>query len=316
MDDLFEWYDQAIPGILERLALADAHYAASIRADLARDGYALIPKVVKPAAVEEVLDSFLEWQAATPQLQSLHPHISPHGIYKYGEVGQQRHAWLVRTNPDVQAIFKLLYGCDELVASMDGTCYIPGSVTRKKDSGWTHTDQSPFTKGEQCLQGLVSLTRNKTCTFTVYRGSHLLHAEYFRARVDKDPKWKNNFLLIDRDYLETIKHTHTVIPAGPGDVILWDSRVFHQNTYGVEPEERIVQYVAFMPKADARNTPAMQRKRRAYFEDGRTTTHRPFPIQVNGKQPQTYGDDAKLVDYAALPKPDLAGLETAIYKLI
>ena len=313
MEDLYAGYN--LKAHVKRLAQADAKYVAAVRSDLARFGYAHIPNVVKAPEVAEILRSFREWQAATPQLQSLHPHISPHGIYKHGAAGQQRHAWLTRTNADVLDLFKLLYG-KELVSSMDGACYIPGEGARKRESCWTHTDQSPFTRGEQCFQGLVSLTRNEECTFTLYRGSHLLHEKYFEARADDDPKWKKNFQLIDPAFLETIRHTYTRVVVEPGDVILWDSRLFHQNAYGTKAEERIVQYVAFMPRGDARNTSAMQKKRKQYFEEGRTTTHRPFPIQVNGLQPQTYGDDSKLVDYEALPAPRLEDLMPKIRALL
>ena len=71
-----------------------------------------------------------------------------------------------------------------------------------------------------------------------------------------------------------------------------------------------------MPRGDPRNTSAMQKKRKQYFDEGRTTTHRPFPIQVNGLQPQTYGDDRLLVDYDALPAPQLADLKKQIAELL
>lgn len=315
MDDAFQSYD--LKGILRRLEEADANLRDAIYSDLENFGYVHIPNVVKEPDVAEIVASFRKWQADTPQLQKLHPSISPHGMYKFA-VGQQRHAWLTRTNPGVLDIFRLLYGKD-LVSSMDGSCYIPGAGPRKRETCWTHTDQAPLTKGLQCLQGLVSMTRNEECTFTLYRGSHLLHEPYFKDRVAEspnDPKWKKNFVFIDPDYLKTIQHTYTRVAVGPGDLILWDSRLFHQNAYGTKPEERIVQYVAFMPRGDPRNTAAMRKKRKQYFDEGRTTSHRPFPLSVNGMQPQTYGDSSKLIDYSALPPPDLADLLPKIRALL
>lgn len=315
MDDEFRSYDYKLH--LKRLVEADANLLDAIHSDLENFGYVHIPNVVKAPEVAEIVASFRAWQAATPQLQRLHSSISPHGIYKFA-VGQQRHAWLTRTNPDVLDIFKLIYGKD-LVSSMDGSCYIPGTGPRKKEASWTHTDQGPLVKGQQCLQGLVSLTANEECTFTLYRGSHLLHEPYFKDRVaecPKDPKWRKMFVLIDPEFLKTIQHTYTRVKVGAGDLILWDSRLFHQNAYGSKPEERIVQYVAFMPRGDPRNTAAMQKKRKQYFEDGRTTSHRPFPLHVNGTQPQTYGDNSKLIDYAALPPPQLEDLMPKIRTLL
>lgn len=313
MDDLFDHYD--LSAILQTLRAADEKYVRAIQADLDENGFSVVRGVLSQAEVAEIYAEFHHWRESTPQLQALHPIISPHGIYKLGGVGQTRHAWLTRTNPALLSLMKQLYKCDELVASFDGMCYIP-PTERKRDNVWTHTDQSPFMKGEQGLQSFVSLTANKTRTFVAYAGSHLLHEPYFAARVDGDPKWKKNFLFIEPEFLESIKHTRVEIETQPGDLVLWDSRTFHQNQYGPDAEERVVQYVAYMPKDDPRNTPAMKRKRQEYFEDGRTTTHRAYPISVNGKQPQTYGDNSRLIDYSALPAPDLADLMPAIRKLI
>ena len=92
---------------------------------------------------------------------------------------------------------------------------------------------------------------------------------------------------------------------------------FHQNQYGVQDEgERLVQYVCYMPRDGDGNTDAQRDKRLKYFEDRRTTSHWPYPISVNGKQPQRYGNDDLLIDYSSLPGPDLNSLMDEIVKLI
>ena len=105
------------------------------------------------------------------------------------------------------------------------------------------------------------------------------------------------------------------VPAG--SLVLWDSRTFHQNQYG-EPnsEERIVQYICYLPKNNPNNTNSQTKKRKKYFEERRTTSYWPYPIRVNGKQPQTYGDNSKLIDYDLLIKPNLNKYLEDIEKLI
>ena len=102
-----------------------------------------------------------------------------------------------------------------------------------------------------------------------------------------------------------------------GDLVIWDSRTFHQNRYG-EPnsEERIVQYLCYLPKSHIKNTKSQIEKRKKYFEELRTTSHWPCPLKVNSLQPQTYGDDSKLIDYELLVKPDLSNYMETIEKLI
>ena len=105
------------------------------------------------------------------------------------------------------------------------------------------------------------------------------------------------------------------IPAGA--LVLWDSRTFHQNQYGKEKsEERIVQYVSFLPKHSSNNTEVMKTKRLKYFNDRRTTSHWAYPIRVNGLQPQTYGDNSWLINYDLLKEINLGDLEEKIKEII
>lgn len=311
MDDLFVEYERNLPGLVAGLTAADKKLGECIRSDLAEFGYTVVPGVIRDVA--PILAAFDEWVAATPQLQSLY---RAHGIYKHGQAGHQEFAWSVRTHPEVLAVHRLLYECSDLVVSFDGACHLAGEKRARKETGWTHTDQSPFTKGAQPVQGFVALTANEDSTFVVYEKSNREHARYFAARVDGDAKWKKNFLCIDPAFLAEIEHTRKVVAVNAGDLVLWDSRTFHCNQRGTSGKRRVVQYVAYAPKADPRNTAAVQVKRRKYFHERRMTTHRPYPPEVVGVQPQTYGDARKLVDYDLLPEIDLRHMQSAIDALI
>jgi hypothetical protein len=99
-------------------------------------------------------------------------------------------------------------------------------------------------------------------------------------------------------------------------MVFWDSRTFHQNQSGKAVdgflEERLVIYVCFLPRS--KDTKAQAKKRLKYFEERRVTSHWPYPLHVNGKQPRTWGDKSKLIDYTKLVPPDLSGLD--IMKLL
>ncbi len=281
--------------------------------ELDTKGYCVIPDVLSSQEVDYAKQLFYKWQSTIPNHNKIHNTIDPHGIYKFHNVGHQEHAWLIRTNPKVIDVFKKIWKTDKLVVSFDGSCYISKDCS-KVDNIWTHTDQAPNSKGLQCYQGFVALTSNRERTLVVYEGSHLLHEQYFNERNIISSK---NWQLISEEYLESIstKKKELVVPAGA--LVLWDSRTFHQNRYGSPgSEERIVQYVCYLPKVNKKNSKSQELKRLKYFNELRTTSHWPYPIRVNGLQPQTYGNREREIDYSKLIKPNLEQYMNKIVELI
>ena len=286
---------------------------SQIKTNLNEKGYVVIPNIMNAAEVESAKEMFFAWKSQVPNHDLIHYKCDPHGIYKYLQVGHQRHAWYIRTRPAIQDIFKELWNTDELIVSFDGCCYIP-KYLRKKDQIWTHTDQESNNSSLKCFQAYVALTENKERTIVVYEGSHLKHEAYFAERgIKSSKKWN----LIDHDYLETIADTKRVLHVPAGAMVIWDSRTFHQNQYG-EPdsEERLVQYVCYLPKDHKDNKPKMIQKRRLYFDTKRTTSHWPAPINVNALQPRNYGDNSSKIDYENLNEPDLGDMIDDINKLL
>ena len=161
------------------------HY--DVRKSLEEKGYAVVKNVLTPEEVKQARAMFDEWRVSVPNLDKQHNTVDPHGIYKHHEVGHQRHAWFIRTRPNVQEVFKKFWGTDELVVSFDGSCYV-SSECRKKDNCWTHTDQAPNSVGLKCIQGFVALTDNKERTLVVYEGTHLEHEKYFKENGIKGTK--------------------------------------------------------------------------------------------------------------------------------
>ena len=280
-----------------------------VKQELMVNGYVVIPNILNSDEIESVKSKFFDWKRQV-NIDNFHDKMDPHYIYKYHEIGHQEHAWIIRTNPKIQNVFKYLWNTNDLVVSFDGCCYIP-SECKKKDKCWTHTDQSSKKKGLFCYQGLVSLTANKERTLVVYEGSHLKHEEYFKDRFITDNKDWN---LIDFDYLNSIKNTRRILNVPSGSLVLWDSRTFHQNQLGKSDEERLVQYVCYLPRS--LSTQNNRIKRIKYFEERRTTSHWPCPVKVNAKQPRTFGNDSFKINYELLPVPNLDYMKEKIMDLI
>lgn len=285
--------------------------------ELNSKGFVVIENILTDDEVIEAKRLFFEWFDQIVDFYALHKKINPHYIFKFHEVGHQLFAWYIRCNHNIQNIFKQIWKTDDLIVSFDGACYFKQdtkTTSKSKSSIWTHTDQAPKQHGRVCVQGFVSLTDNTNNTLVVYEGSHNLFENYFKTRDMENisSRWNK----IDPSYLDEIQDRKRVLRVPKGSLVLWDSRVFHQNQITDESEERLVQYVCYLPRNSTENTKANQNKRLLYFNDRRTTSHWPCPVKVNGKQPQTYGDESLLIDYNSLPKPDLTNLISEINKIL
>jgi hypothetical protein len=283
----------------------------SYKQELEEKGYCIIEDIIDNDELQYARSSFNTWLNHNEQIKRLHDQISPKGIFKYLEAGHQKHAWYIRTRPKVQEVFNELWNTDDLVVSFDGSCWISKEV-KKRDNLWTHTDQAPNKKGLTCYQGFVALTDNVNRSLVVYEGSHLLHEKYAEEKKLNSSK---NWLLIEEEYLSRIADTKRVLKIKAGSLVLWDSRTFHQNQYGGDcKEERIVQYVSFLPRSGL--SKKMYEKRKKYFLTRRTTSHWAYPVKVNGLQPQNYGNKALEIDYSVLKPPDLEDLMDDIMKIL
>ena len=277
-------------------------------------GYCIIPNVLNEEEVNKCVQSFHEWRNNIPQIDYIESEINSNGIHKYYNAGHTWHAWYIRTRPQVQDIFKELWECDELITSFDGCCYIPKDCDNN-DLCWTHSDQAPCNNGLRCFQSFVSLTDNQERTFVVYEGSHLHHESYFQERnMEHDTK---NWQIIHPDYLAQIYHTRRVLNVPKGSMVIWDSRVFHQNQFGApHSEERMVQYICFFPKNHHDNNEIQQIYRKHCFEELITTTHWPVPIRMISIQPNQYRNTDFVIDYSTFENQCLDDLKEDIEKII
>lgn len=289
---------------------ADASYKARLRklvetarSSIESDGYAIVPGIIDGTQVSMLKSMFMEWYNSVPNLKLQHRKMDPHGIFKRHGVGQRDFMWWSRVF--ASDFFREFYGTDEVTTSMDGACFIEEDFAGA-DNNWTHTDQVVTDNTFKCVQGFLSFTSNTKDgrTFRVIPKSHLLHEEYGKTVVDPKLR-KKQFHLIDPAYLESIRsrgYLPKALDVEAGSLVLWDSRVFHQNQYGrPRSGKRLGAYVCMLPRKHKRNTDAERRKRRRYHETDRTTSHWPYRIKVNTAQGNHRGDQSLVIDYTRLP---------------
>lgn len=244
------------------------------------------PSVLTQEEGELAKQLWLDWYTAN-QIGT-YP-IPSHGVISNWGVGHTSAAWYIRTRPGVLDVFKQLWNTQDLCVSFDGACYLPkGFVRRDSAKGWVHVDQG----GQdvfRCYQGFVALTTNVSATIGVVPFSHLHFADNVCGK-------KGNYIPLPH-----ISPSATIkVPVQKGDMVIWDSRLAHMNFYG-NGEERLVQYVSFMPRSGA--THKQLGKRLLNWCNRRTTSHWAYPQRVSGLQPNNRGGGGYTIDYTSIVDP-------------
>lgn len=275
----------------------------SQRTQLEIQGYTIV-KVLDKVQVKTAKTKFIRWFKACPKEAQIVP---PHGVFGMAQAGHTEMAWYIRTRPKVLGVFEELWGTADLLTSFDGFGYNPATEKPCRNTVWLHSDQSPNKKGVHCYQAFVALTSNTTSTFNCVPGSHFKHQDIFSASLKPSANWQPLAPASKASW--GAKSIDVAVKRG--DMVIWDSRLLHQNKYS--SEFRLVQYVCMKPRQGA--NPAAIKKRLKYFKAQRTTSHWPYPVKVNGLQPQVFGDKSKLIDYTTLPEIDLSGI-SGIEKLV
>jgi hypothetical protein len=282
--------------------------------ELKENGYTIVHDVLNAEEVATALGMFYTWKDSVPNHDKIHTMCDPHGIYKYNQAGHQEFAWYIRTRPNVKKVFENIWETNELTVSFDGSCYIKKDFDGK-DKFWCHSDQSPKHDCLKCYQGFVGLTDNKERTLVVWDKTHLTHHDYFK-KLGRE-KDTSNWQRIPSEDEESLKPLRRVLHVPAGAMVLWDSRLFHQNQYGSAGcEERVVQYVCMLPRNVKMNSEHQKKKRQLYFENKRMTSHWPYPIRVNSLQPRTFGDPELVIDYKKLIVPNLTPYMSEILELL
>lgn len=191
-----------------------------------------------------------------------------HGIFKEG-IGHEEFVWKIREK--VYPIFTKLWGCDNLLSSFDGGCFLHG--WKKRKTGWIHCDQPRCYKGFCTFQGIVNLADNgpEDGGLFLLEGSDRIFNQYLR----KHPLTGHGgyqFKIDTEDPLIKKSCRGIKVCASAGDLIIWDSRVFHCNVSPVKQSTyRMCVYVSMEPSDEC---PEKDRQKRIQaFQNQRMTSH-------------------------------------------
>jgi len=276
--------------------------------ELEEKGYVMIPNVLSSEEVNYAKNSFYKWKNSFSEFDYVHARLNYKCICRYPNPGHQEFAWYIRTRPNVRKVFETIWNTNELVTSFDVCCYMPQQIIND-NYNWLHSDQSATTSDTlRCYQGLVSLTNNKERSLVVCEGSHLIHKQYL-TKIGKG-ELLDNWQTINKSDNKYFEKHKKIVQVPAGGMIIWDSRCFHQNTFGPKQcsEERIVQYVCMFPKNTSNYNENDKITRRSLFNNKISTTHWPYPVQTIPVQPPRNEMNIK-INYDLIQKNNLSNLD-------
>lgn len=266
-------------------------------------GYAVIPSVITKEKAKEYQTAAFDWLKSFDNLElnlsnpstwtpENLPFLSEINTFNHYGVVHERFMWDIRLEPSIRAVFSRIWNTDELLVSFDALNITlprrPGHVPRPK---WPHVDQSPYREGLQCVQGIVNLSSSGPDDggLTVYPGTHKVTGEFFRNHTDRSQWTRKDFYRYTSTeiaWFEKKGYREHKVAAGPGDLIIWDSRLVH---FGAEQKEtstviRTAVYVSYAPRSFATRE-ALEVKKQA-FEQWLATTHWPHDnIALRSNEP-------------------------------
>ncbi len=217
-------------------------FSADDHAFFHRHGYVIARDVVPPENLRAVIGMIWDFLGMDPSDPNdwYRPPLPPGGML---EVYQHQALWDNRQAPRVHQAFSELLATERLWVSLDRANMKPPrhpdhpEYDHKGFIHWdTDTSRLPQTLG---LQGVLALTDT-----TENMGGFQCVPGLFRdlaAWLPKQPAGRNPFAP-DLSGFEI-----TPVPAGAGDLILWNTLLPHGNGHNVSGRPRLAQYITMFP---------------------------------------------------------------------
>ncbi|WVQ84829.1 hypothetical protein IAT38_006986 [Cryptococcus sp. DSM 104549] len=296
--------ENATTGVLK---LRGQHAEGSLQQaleDLETKGYAIVKGVIPAERARSYEDRMYEWlesfgkrfkrnDRSTWKLDQL-PAFNAGGLFNRHGAGHEQFAWDIRSEEGIIDAFAKIWGTDELLVSFDAVnLSLPWNEKDSPEvagrlSPWPHVDQSPRRGGaKHCVQGIANLAPNgpNDGGLKILSGSLQLYSEFFAAHPELEGDgWpeRDFWLLRERDvkWFEDRGCYWVKTEPGPGDLLLWDSRVIHYGAAAEGVQPRVATYVCYKPAKDI--TPEKLEQKKKAFAEWAGTTHDPLEFQTRG----------------------------------
>eukprot|EP00004_Rigifila_ramosa_P026983 TRINITY_DN8595_c0_g1_i1.p1 TRINITY_DN8595_c0_g1~~TRINITY_DN8595_c0_g1_i1.p1 ORF type:complete len:353 (-),score=49.68 TRINITY_DN8595_c0_g1_i1:38-1096(-) len=222
-----------------------------------RHGLVVIRSVLSPAEVEATIEGIWQELAAIGAERSSPatwaterwPNAGK-GFFSAKNDLRDRCAWQNRQNPELVRIFQVILQQQELYVVRDRYGIMRPTEGRpewKTSASWMHWDQNPWrTPGFHGVQGMIALTHNTSANgcFACVPGFHTKFAEWSKAHPpDSEGAVLRDVVPVPSD--DPLQDQLLAVEFPAGSVVIWDSRLPHQNLPNSSAQFRMVQYVTF-----------------------------------------------------------------------
>ena len=196
-------------------------------------GYCVIPDVIPGHLCDQYRAEYESWLS---QFKDEKP-VVWHGIIRTYSIAHFETTWKIRLA--TRFVFEEIWNTKKLLTSFDRASLSPppkkGSLDfNKAGENWFHLDQTAQRVGLHAYQGALYLeeTTEADYCFRILSGSLSLFEEFFK----NFPRGSPIFRYLSKEEIEWYKAQgckETKIPVPKGGMVLWDSRLVHDN---VKPE--------------------------------------------------------------------------------
>jgi hypothetical protein len=198
--------------------------------------------------------------------ENLPDRIMSRGVIK-NYFGHNEFLWNIREL--CVPIFSEIWQTDDLLCSFDGGCFLAPTTISDSYRGWFHHDTPRGLSKFCCVQGIVNFVDNGVDDggLVLLERSQDVHKEYMEKYPSTGIIWEKanikDTLLEDKKMIK--------ICASGGNIILFDSRIFHCNIPPTGKNYRMCSYVSMLPRYGASDTDL--NRRIAAYNKGKMTGH-------------------------------------------
>jgi Phytanoyl-CoA dioxygenase (PhyH) len=232
-----------------------------VAADLARDGFCVLPGAVPVGLCEQVLDAIRDrcgldvadpstWSAVSAELDQ---------VPVWGHQAQ----WDIRQSPTLHAAWAEAWGTEQLWVSFDSCRFTPPSRPGLPEPLAIHWDHDPRDQSLRFVQGFVALT-----DAPVQSGGFCCAPSWMNAPERWPPEWPQQpwgpHWTVEPDRADLVE-----VPTRTGDVVMFESRLPHGTVRNGSAWPRVVFYLSYGQAGDEEEA----RQRVEDFDHGRTAAY-------------------------------------------
>lgn len=250
-----------------------------MRQQLESEGYCIIRNAISYNDALNYRESLLKWINSSDEFIRHHNEANLHFIQKQ-YANYNATSFKIRTDDNIINIMKSLYNTNEVISDFGSFIYAPITNKCKQWRHWVHVDQKLSLKGLIGYKCQLNLTDNVDNVIEIFAGSHKYHNELIGG--DK------GFVYIPPDvlnkYESEVKVIRKQIKMKSGDLLIWDSRLWHHGLHNNPREIRLVQNLSYQPKS--KQTLKNKQKAIKILNDRRQTNHWAHNLLLNPDKPR------------------------------